>query len=378
MKGRPLKTRLTEVAIYLLVAAGIAFAVLNAIENLRQRGIASGFGFLGHRAGFDVGFKLLSFTSDDSYGRAFLVGLLNTLAVALVAVVCATFIGLALAVGQLSHSPALRGLARGVVELVRNCPLLLQIFAWYFLLLAPLPPARQSLTLGLGVLLNNRGLYLPSAALQGVLPFCLLAAVALLAAVLLRRRRRRATLGAVPAALRWRSDWPWLAAAALVLVPGFLLAQWEVPVLQGFNLRGGVAVVPEFIALTLGLSVYAGAFIAEIFRSSIQAVDGGQGEAAAALGLRRWPALRLVVLPLAIRSSLPPLANQYVNVIKYSSLAAAIGYPDLMQIFGKTTLNQTGQAFEVLGMTLAVYLCASLATAAVMRWYEAHTALVRR
>ncbi len=378
MKRKSPRARAAEALIYLALLAAVVFLCLNALANLEARGINSGFDFLGNTAGFDVGFQLISFDSTNSFARAFLVGLLNTLAVSVVALVLATLLGLVVALARMARSPALAGLARVYVELVRNCPLLLQIFAWYFLLLAPLPSPKGSLSLGGGILLNNRGLYLPTARFDGPALAALgLLALAVVALPILRARRRRRE-GRVPhpgGARRGLLIALGLGGLALFAV---LRLEWELPALKGFNLVGGAALVPEFIALALALAVYGSAFIAEIFRASIQAVDGGQGEAALALGLTRWQSLRLVVLPLAMRSSLPPLTNQYVNIFKYSSLAAAIAYPDLMLIFAKTTLNQTGQAIEVIGITMSVYLAISLATAALMRRYEARVALVKR
>lgn len=376
MRRRTRKAWLLEALIYAALLAAVALVLLQALDNLAARGVASGFGFLGNRAGFDVGFRLIDYDADNSYGRAFLVGLLNTLLVSLAALVLATLLGLLVAILRLSRSPAMAGLARGYVEVVRNCPLLLQILAWYFLALAPLPPARQSLALGAGVLLNNRGLYLPGPLFDG--PAMAAGGIALLLLlVLLARVWRRRRQGLLPARGRIVGRVILLALVAALAVLAWRLG-WELPALKGFNVQGGLVLVPEFIALTLALAIYGSAFIAEIFRASILAVGEGQGEAARALGCSRWQSLRLVILPLALRSSLPPLTNQYVNIVKYSSLAAAIGYPDLMQIFAKTTLNQTGQAVEVILMTMAVYLAISLAMAALMRWYEGRVALVSR
>ncbi|MCK6453416.1 MAG: ABC transporter permease subunit [Alphaproteobacteria bacterium] len=347
-----------QVAIYLVLAGLALAACLFAIDALRARGIQAGFGFLWNTAGFDIGFTLVPFDATSSYGRAFLAALLNTLLVSALAIVLATAIGLVVAAMRLQPVPAIRSAGTIYVEAVRNTPMLLQLLALYFLLLGALPPPRQSIILGGVALINNRGLFLP-APLPGAGPA--LAGLGLLAALLTSWLGRRN--GRIGAALG-------LAAAAL-LAAGAWSTTWDVPVLRGLNVRGGIALVPELVVLVIALSVYTGAFVAETFRSGFLSVAPGQWEAGTALGLGRSLTFRKVVLPQAVRACLPPLANQYVNAIKASSLAAAVGFPDLMQVFGKTTLNQTGQAVEVIAMTMAVYLAISLAVAGAVHWYEA-------
>jgi len=349
-----------QLLIYLAVAGIAVAAALFAIETLRARGIKSGFGFLWNTAGFDIGFTLIPFDATGSYGRAFVAALLNTLLVSVLAIVLATALGLLVAIARLSPIPTLRSAGTIYVEAIRNTPLLLQLLALYFLVLGVLPPPRQSIALG-AVLLNNRGVFLPSPA---VTQQAWLAALALLALLLFYRVVVRGRLPGRGPVLAVAAG-----AGALVLAVLWLM-EWDMPMLRGLNVRGGIAVVPELVVLVTALGVYTAAFVAETFRSGFLAIPPGQWEAGVALGLGRKRTLRLVILPQAVRACLPPLASQYVNVIKASSLAAAIGFPDLMQVFGKTTLNQTGQAVEVIAMTMAVYLAICMAIAGATQWYE--------
>ena len=346
--------------IYLAVAAVALAAALVAIETLHARGIKSGFGFLWNTAGFDIGFTLIPFDATSSYGRAFVAALLNTLLVSALAIALATVLGLVVAIARLSPIPTLRSAGMLYVEAIRNTPLLLQLLALYFLLLGVLPPPRHSIALGT-VLLNNRGVFLPSPTMtrEGWI-----VALAMLALLPVHRYVLRDRFGG-------RGPMLTLAAGAAVLgLAALWLMEWDMPMLRGLNVRGGIALVPELAVLVTALGVYTGAFVAETFRSGFLAVPPGQWEAGVALGLGWKRTLRLVILPQAVRACLPPLASQYVNVIKASSLAAAIGFPDLMQVFGKTTLNQTGQAVEVIALTMAVYLAICMAIAGATQWYE--------
>jgi general L-amino acid transport system permease protein len=362
-----------------LVALGV-WIVGNAIENLARQNIASGFGFLGRTAGFDISQSLIAYANTSTYGRAFWVGLLNTLLVSGLGIVLATLIGVLVGLGRLSSNWLVARLATLYVEIVRNVPLLLQLFVWYFAVLKALPAPRQSLALPLGAFLNVRGLYLPDPiGLPGIGFVAAAGLLALLLAVALlvwAGRRRRATgrrFSAVLTALGLILGVP-LAAFALTGAP----LTFATPRLKGFNVEGGLVVQPEFLALLLGLSVYTAAFIAEIVRSGIAGVPKGQKEAAAALGLSAAQAMRLVVMPQALRIIIPPLTNQYLNLTKNSSLAVAIGYPDLVSVFAGTVLNQTNQALEAIAITMAVYLTLSLATSLVMNWFNAQFALVER
>jgi general L-amino acid transport system permease protein len=358
-----------------LLAVLVYFAVGNAAENLARAKIASGFGFWNQTAGFDISQTLIAYSSSTStYGRAFWVGLLNTLLVAGLGIVFATLLGFAIGIARLSHNFLVERLASGYVEFIRNIPLLLQLLFWYNAVLKALPDLSNSLALPGGGLLNNRGLFLPrleSAGLEPVL-YASLAGLgaALLVAVAGRRWKRRGT------------GW---AALALVLVPPLIAFAATQPSLTfiypeagRFNVRGGLEVLPEFVALLFGLVIYTAAFIAEAVRAGLLAVPKGQTEAAYALGLRRGVMLRLIIIPQAMRVIVPPLTNQYLNLTKNSTLAVAIGYPDLVQIFAGTVLNVTGQAVEVVVITMAVYLAISLATSLLMNWYNAQLSLRER
>jgi general L-amino acid transport system permease protein len=367
------------IALLAVVLVGL-YIVDNTIANLERQKIASGFGFLGTTAGFDISFHLIPYTVESTYGRAFLVGLLNTLLVAAIGIVVATALGFLIGIARLSPNWLLARLASVYIEVVRNVPLLLQLFFWYFAILSAMPHPRQSHDLGAGFFLNIRGLYVPRPLFEPGFGLVLAAfAGAIVGAVLLARwakARRDATGQAFPtgwAALGLIVGLPLLAA----LVTGFPLS-FDLPVLEGFNFVGGTVLPPEFTALLVGLSVYTASFIAENVRSGIQAVSHGQTEAASALGLRRGATLRLVIIPQALRVIIPPLTSQYLNLTKNSSLAVAIAYPDLVSVFAGTVLNQTGQAVEVIFVTMAVYLAISLAISVAMNWYNRRIRLVER
>ncbi|HZS65686.1 MAG TPA: ABC transporter permease subunit [Burkholderiales bacterium] len=309
--------RLSRIAYQGLVAAALAalgwFIISNTVANLEARHIASGFGFLSREAGFEIGESfLLRYNAGDSYARALLVGVSNTLAAAAIGIVLATLLGGAIGLARLARNAMLRALAGAYVEFLRNVPLLVQLFFWYALITEALPGPREALSPLPGVFLTNRGIFFP--------------------------------------------------------VPG------SVPELNGFNFVGGTALSPEFAALLIGLAAYTAAFIAEIVRAGILAIERGQVDAAYALGLTRWQVTRLVVLPQALRVIVPPLTSQYLNLTKNSSLAVAIGYPDLVSI-ANTTINQTGQAIEGVSIIMAVYLTVSLSISALMNWYNARVAL---
>jgi general L-amino acid transport system permease protein len=307
-------SRKTKRIAYQAAAIGVAILVVgylvhNALVNLEERRIASGFSFLGREAGFEIGESpFLRYSAADSYLRALLVGLINTLRVAIIGIVCATLIGTAVGLSRLSQNLLLRALAGLYVEFIRNSPLLVQLFFWYTVIAEVLPAPREALQPLPGVFLTNRGIFFP--------------------------------------------------------VPG------SVPLLEGFNFSGGMVLTPEFAALLIGLSIYTAAFIAEIVRAGVLAIARGQWEAAYAVGLTRGQALRHVVLPQALRVVVPPLASQYLNLMKNSSLAVAIGYPDLVSI-ANTTINQSGQAIEGVAIIMTVYLTISLSISAFMNWYNA-------
>jgi general L-amino acid transport system permease protein len=367
-----------QVVLCVLVAAVIGLLVWAAAQNLARAKVASGFDFWGITAGFDISQTLIDYSSNTStYGRAFWVGLLNTLLVAAIGVVLATAVGFGIGIARLSTNWLVAHLAAGYVQLVRNVPLLLQLLFWYNAVLKALPDFRDSIRLPGGGYLNNRGLFLPSPELGGngyimlvVLAVGLAGAVAL--AVLARRWRLDGKLAA-GVGLAWV-----LGLAVLAYMASGASLTFVYPEMSRFNLRGGMEVLPELVALVIGLVIYTGAFIAESVRAGILAVPKGQMEAAYALGLPRMLTLRLVIVPQAMRVIIPPLTNQYLNLTKNSSLAVAIGYPDLVQIFTGTVLNQTGQAVEIVAITMAVYLAISLVTSFLMNIYNARMALRER
>jgi len=358
----------------LFVAALIwlgAEIIANAKANLAAQRITSGFGFLQNNAGFDVNQTLIPFTGSDSYIRVFLVGLLNTLLVAVVGIFFATIIGFAVALGRLSPNWLLSRIAGGYVELIRNLPPLFQILFWYKAVLAALPNPRQSYSFFDSFFLSNRGLVIPKwIAAPGLDAFLIAVAIAIVAVFVLRRYAHKELLEKGhkitiwPYVLGLIFGLPLLAIA--VFGQPFTL---EFPTLRGFNFAGGSRVIPEFVALTLALSTYTAAFIAEIVRAGIMSVHKGQMEAGSSLGLSRGQTLRMIVVPQAMRVILPPLTNQYLNLTKNSSLAVAIGYPDLVSVFAGTTLSQTGQAIEIISITMGVYLLISLVTSAIMSFY---------
>jgi general L-amino acid transport system permease protein len=345
--------------------------VANVRLNLQSQRITSGFGFLGNTAGFDVSQSLIPYTGSDPYTRVFLVGLLNTLLVAVIGIFFATVIGFVIGLGRLSPNWLLSRISGGYVELVRNLPLLFQILFWYLAVLAALPNPRQSISLFGSFFLSNRGFVVPKPiAVAGLEPFAVAVLIAIVGSLLLQRHARRQLFESG----RMISIWPYVLGLliGLPLVTSLVFGapvRFEFPELKGFNFSGGSRVIPEFVALTVALATYTAAFIAEIVRAGILSVHKGQMEAGASLGLSRGSTLRLIVVPQALRVILPPLTNQYLNLTKNSSLAVAIGYPDLFSVFAGTTLSQTGQAIEILAITMGVYLLISLVTSAIMSFY---------
>jgi general L-amino acid transport system permease protein len=362
-------------ALQILFVAALAWLcyeiVANARANLQAQRITSGFGFLLNTAGFDVSQSLIPYSGSDPYTRVFLVGLLNTLLVSIIGIFFATVIGFLVALGRLSPNWLLSRISGGYVELVRNLPLLFQILFWYLAVLSALPNPRQSISLFGSFFLSNRGFVIPKPiGNPGLEPFAFAILIAIVASLLLRRYARQQLFESG----RLITIWPYLVGLliGLPLVTSLVFGApvtFEFPELKGFNFSGGSRVIPEFVALTLALSTYTAAFIAEIVRAGIQSVHKGQMEAGASLGLTRGSTLRLIVVPQAMRVILPPLTNQYLNLTKNSSLAVAIGYPDLFSVFAGTTLSQTGQAIEIIAITMGVYLLISLVTSAIMSFY---------
>ena len=360
------------------VALAIAFIVSNTIANLQQRGLASGYGFLFDTAAFDINQRLIPYSSTSTYGRAFLVGGLNTVLVAALGVVAATAVGFLAGVLRLSSNFLISRIVTVYVEFTRNVPLLLQIIFWWVIMLA-LPRVRDTISLGGFAFLNNRGVRLPAPVLAegAVFIAAALAAGAAAAVFVVRwaKRRQDATGRKFPAG--------WI---GLGLIAGLPLAAFfvfgrpiglDVPEMGRFNLQGGFNVTPELVALWIALATYTGAFISEIVRAGILSVGKGQTEAAGALGLPAGLTLRRIVLPQALRTIVPPLTSQYLNLTKNSSLAVAIGYQDLVSV-GNTILNQSGQALEVISIYMITYLCLSLLTSLFMNWYNRRIALVER
>jgi len=370
-----------QVALCAVVGFLVFAAARNAIVNLERAHIASGFGFWNRTAGFDISQTLIAFDSaTSSYGRAFWVGLLNTLLVAGLGILFATVFGFIIGIARLSKNWLVAKAASGYVETIRNIPLLLQLLFWYNAVLKALPNIRDSFVVPGGIYLNNRGLFLPRPVVEPGFGWALIALIAgIIGAVayyVWARRRQEQTGQQAPV---------FLVGVALVIglpliglaLAGFPLT-FELPKAGRFNIEGGVEVLPELAALLFGLTIYTAAFIAEVVRAGIAAVSRGQTEAAYSLGMRPGPTLRLIVVPQAMRVIIPPLTSQYLNLTKNSSLAVAIGYPDLVQVFTGTVLNQTGQAVEVVAITMAVYLTISLATSLLMNIYNSRIALVER
>lgn len=370
---------LYQAVLFVLLVAFVYWIVGNTVENLRRSNINSGFAFLNGRAGFDISETLIRYSSNDTYWRALLVGLTNTALVAVVGVITASVIGFLIGVGRLSENWLIRKICMVYVEIFRNIPPLLVIFFWYLGVLSALPQPRESIALPFNSWLNNRGLFLP-APIWGegawLIPVAFLVAIGLCWFVARRARQRQAATG---------EQFPvfWTSVALLIGLPllafavaGFPLS-FEFPKKSTFNLLGGTQIRPEFMSLYLALSFYTAAFIAEIVRAGILGVSKGQTEASYALGLRPRQALRLVVVPQALRIIIPPLTSQYLNLTKNSSLAIAVGYPDLVHV-GGTILNQSGQAIEIVAIWMVVYLGLSLAISSFMNWFNAKMALVER
>ena len=368
-----------QVIALLLVFLFSYYIFSNTQANLRKQAIATGFGFLTREAGFEIGEPLISYSASDTYARALLVGVLNTLKVASTGVVLTMIIGLFVGVARLAQNWLVSRLAAVYIEVFQNIPVLLQLFFWYGLFHNALPPPRLSLHPISGVFFNNRGFYFPLLADHPAYSIMLIAmAIALVLGYLIHRwakTRQERTGRTFP-----------VFTSSLLLFFGLPLTVWlfygmptdlNVPHLVGFNYEGGFSFSPEFGALLIGLVLYTSAFVAEIVRSGILAVSKGQTEAAMSLGLRPRLVLSLVILPQALRVIIPPMTSQMLNLIKNSSLAVAIGYPDFVAV-ANTTINQTGQAIEGVAMIMVVYLMFSLTTSGLMNWYNKRTALVER
>lgn len=363
----------------LLILGGVL--INNTMANLERQGIASGFGFLNTTAGFAIGYSpFVEYSEENTYGKALYVGLLNTLLVAALGIFFATVLGFLMGIARLSNNWLIAKMSLVYIEVMRNIPLLLQIFVWYFGVLRPLPGPRQSINFLDSIYLNNRGMFTSKPIFEdgfSVIVIAFLVAVGVIIYLSKWARKRQDETGeqfpVFHASLGLIVGLPLLGA----IVTGFPMT-WEPTALKGFNFRGGMEIPPELVSLTLALSTYTAAFIAEIVRAGITSVNKGQTEASYALGLRPGPTLRLVIIPQALRVIIPPLTSQYLNLTKNSSLAAAIAYPDIVLVFGGTVLMQTGQAVEIMGIIMAFYLAVSLLISMFMNWYNKKMALVER
>jgi general L-amino acid transport system permease protein len=363
-----------------LVVGFFWFIGSNTMSNLEKRGISTGFGFLSMKSGFGILQTLIPYSESSTFGRTFVVGLLNTLLISVLGVFFATIIGFTMGIARLSSNWLVSKLATVYIETFRNIPLLLQMFFWYFAVLRALPGPRQSWVVGDVAFLNIRGLYLPRPIFGDGFSMVVIALFAgIVATILVRRwaKKRQEETGQQFKLLRVA----FALVVGLPLLVFFLVGApltWDIPALKGFNFRGGMTIIPELTALLTAISIYTGTFIAEAVRSGILAVNPGQTEAASALGLHKNKVLKLVVIPQALRVIIPQLTSQYLNLVKNSSLATAIGYPDLVAVFAGTTLNQTGQAIEIIAMTMGVYLFISLTISGFMNWYNKKMMMVER
>ena len=364
----------------LIVIGSIVWIVNNTAANLKAQNKTSGLDFLWKTAGFDISFSLFPFDRASFYWEAFLVGLTNTILVAVIGIIFATILGFAIGIARLSSNYLVSRLATIYVETIRNIPLLLQLFFWYFAVLKTMPAVRDSIALPLDTFINQRGLFVPKPIFDDQFAWVWLALAVGIAAwigiSIWAKRRLEATGKRFPVFLSG------LAVTAIIVGIVWLISgaglSFDAPVLNRFNFKGGLELPPELVALVFGLTIYTASFIAETVRGGIQSVSHGQTEAAQALGLKEGDRLRLVIIPQAMRVIIPPLTSQYLNLTKNSSLGAAIGYPELVNVFTGTTLNQTGRAIEVIALTMLVYLVLSLGTSAIMNWYNARVALIER
>ncbi|ARU48830.1 amino acid ABC transporter permease [Sulfurospirillum diekertiae] len=344
----------------------------NTVANIEQRGIQTGFGFLNGTAGFGIDQSPIAYSEESTHGRVFVVGLLNTLIIAFVGILCATIVGLIIGILRLSRNWLIAKLAKSYVDFFRNIPLLLQILFWYNVVLRSMPNPKQSFNFFDTIFINNRGLYFPQPEYNTTF-FVMLASLflALCASFALNAwaNKRKVLTGqdfmVYPFAIGMFIVFPILA----YFIGGTHL-NFNFPELVGFNFKGGKTLSPEFLALTFALTIYTATFIAEAVRSGIEAVGHGQKEAAASMGFSPYQSLKLVILPQAIRIAIPPIINQYLNLIKNSSLATAVGYPEIVTVFAGTSLNQVGQAIEIISMTMLVYLIISLIVSAILNWFN--------
>ncbi|TVQ71131.1 MAG: amino acid ABC transporter permease [Oceanospirillales bacterium] len=352
----------------------------NVMTNLETRGISTGFGFLSQPAGFGISQTLIEYDETFSFGRTFIVGLLNTLLVSALGIVAATILGVFVGISRISPNWLLRKISMVYIEILRNIPLLLQIFFWYFVVLQALPRPRDSITFGEAVFINVRGVFVPKPMAEtGFTFYAVLIVAAIIGVFVLGRWAKRRM---IDTGQQFPVFWTSVGILIGTVVIGYFITgrpiSLEYPELRGLNFRGGISLLPELLALWFALTIYTSTYIGEIVRSGIQSVAHGQTEACRALGLNEKQRMNLVILPQAMRVMIPPMTSQYLNLTKNSSLATAIGYPDLVSVFAGTTLNQTGQAIEIITMTMLVYLTISLSVSAFMNWFNKRVALVER
>ncbi|CUB03607.1 amino acid ABC transporter permease [Marinomonas fungiae] len=367
-------------AVLLVVVVAVGYYLFHNLQaNLQTQGISTGFSFLNEPAGFPILIHLIDYTEANSYGRAFVVALINTILISLIGIIFATIIGVVMGLARLSQNWLVARLATVYIETLRNIPLLLQMFFWYFAVLAALPHPRDSIIFG-DFLLNKRGVYSPNPIFQDGIGIAIgaffIALAASIALIIWAKKRQKRTGVWFPA------YWSSLAIIVFGTILGFAIAgfpvEFELPQKSRFNVSGGMVLVPEFVAVLVALSTYTGAFIAEIVRAGILSVNWGQTEAARSLGLKDSLTQRLIVLPQALRVIIPPLTSQFLNLAKNSSLGAAIAYPELVAVVMGTTLNQTGQAIETIGLCMLVYGSLSLSISFFMNWYNKKMSLVER
>ena len=344
----------------------------NTVHNIEQRGIRTGFGFLSGTAGFGIDESPISFSEGDTYARVFLVGLLNTLIIGAVGIVFATILGLIIGVLRLSRNWLIKKLSAAYIDIFRNIPILLQILFWYNVVLSALPSPKRSIELFGSIYINNRGFNLPvpewnSTTIAVLSSFVI---VTIFGFFLNKWANKRQEETGEEFPVRYVVLALFIIAPIIAYYLGGANFNFDYPHLKGFNFKGGKSISPEFLALTFALVIYTATFIAEAVRSGIEAVSKGQKEAAASIGLSSYQALKLVILPQAVRIAIPPTINQYLNLIKNSSLATAVGYPEIVTVFAGTSLNQVGQAIEIMAMTMLVYLTISLIVSAILNWFN--------
>ncbi|WP_028866690.1 amino acid ABC transporter permease [Psychromonas hadalis] len=359
-----------QFVIVTLLVIGLWFMFTNLYINIEARGIKTGFSFLNERAGFDISESPIAYNANSSFLDSFIVGIANTLYVSIFGIVFSTILGVIIGIARLSKIFLVSKLASTYIEVFRNTPLLLQILFWYNVVLVALPNPKQSIQLGADMILNNRGFSVPRPIMEEGFSFVIIAFFASIALVVYLSKvakRKFEKTGVNTFLLPWNILILFSIPLLVYVIAGNPLS-FDDPVLQGFNYKGGMTYTPEFLALAFSLSIYTATFTAEAVRSGIEAVDIGQKEASSDLGLSAYQSLKLVILPQAIRIALPPIISQCLNVVKNSSLAAAVGYPELVTIFSGTALNQTGQAIEIILMTMSVYLCISLIISLVLNY----------